>query len=189
MKLSAVLLAGGESMRMGRDKATTSFRGRPLWQNQLDTLRKLEPAELLISARSDPEWRPKGAVFVADVSPSRGPLSGLSAALAVMKGTHLLALAIDMPFMNEAYLRSLCDLIEPGRGVLPVMGDRAEPLAAIYPAEAYLYFVAALGGRNFSLQTITRKLIQLKKLRAVPVSRAEETLFRNVNEPGNLADS
>ena len=41
MKISAVLLAGGESHRMGKDKATLLFRGRPLWQIQLELLRKL----------------------------------------------------------------------------------------------------------------------------------------------------
>ena len=188
MKLSAVLLAGGESRRMGREKATMLCRGRPLWQRQLDTLRELEPTDLLISARSDPAWRPKDAAFVADAAPSRGPLSGITAALACMKGAHLLALAIDMPFMSAAYLRSLGDLIEPGCGVLPVMGDRAEPLAAIYPAEAYPHFVAALGGANFSLQAATRELIQLKTLRVLPVSHEEWKLFRNVNVPGNISD-
>ena len=45
MNISAVLLAGGESRRMGQDKATLLFRGKPLWQIQLELLRKLEPAE------------------------------------------------------------------------------------------------------------------------------------------------
>ncbi|HEY2124087.1 MAG TPA: molybdenum cofactor guanylyltransferase [Chthoniobacterales bacterium] len=188
MKISAVLLAGGESRRMGQDKATMLWRGRPLWQNQIDTLRKLGPTELLISARSDPAWRPADAVFVSDDPPFRGPLSGITAALAAMKETHLLTLAIDMPFMSDAYLRSLCDLIKPGRGVLPVMDDRAEPLAAIYPAETRSHFVAALGGKNFSLQAITKELIQMKTLHVVGVSREEEKFFRNVNEPGDIAD-
>ena len=71
--------------------------------------------------------------FVADDPPSCGPLSGLAASLAQMHTAHLLALAIDMPFMTENFLRSLCDKIEPGRGVVPKIDDRAEPLAAIYP--------------------------------------------------------
>src|SRR5205823_740138 len=74
--------------------------------------------------------------FVADDPPSRGPLSGLGAVLARMHTKHLLALAIDMPFMTEKYLRFLCGQIEPGRGVLPKIDNRAEPLAAIYPQEA-----------------------------------------------------
>src|SRR5712692_10588972 len=141
MKISAVLLAGGESRRMGKDKAALLFRGKPLWQIQLELLRKLEPMEILVSARSDPPWRPPHMQFAADDPPSRGPLSGLTASLAGMRGTHLLVLAIDMLFMSEKYLRSLCDQIEPSRGLLPIIGDRAEPLAAIYPVDAHIDFV------------------------------------------------
>src|SRR5438132_3286725 len=59
MNMSAVLLAGGESRRMGKDKATLQFRGRPLWQIQFELLRKLHPSEIFISARTDPTWRNK----------------------------------------------------------------------------------------------------------------------------------
>src|SRR6266545_4998317 len=135
MKISAVLLAGGESRRMGKDKATLLFHGTPLWQTQLELLRQLEPTEIFVSARTDPVWRPADVQFVADNSPSRGPLSGLAASLAKMCTKHLLALAIDMPFMTEKYLRFLCGQIEPGCGVLPKIDNRAEPLAAIYPRE------------------------------------------------------
>ena len=54
MNISAVLLAGGESHRMGQDKATLVFRGKPLWEIQLDLLRKLQPREIFLSARTDP---------------------------------------------------------------------------------------------------------------------------------------
>src|SRR6266487_1578131 len=108
MNISAVLLAGGESRRMGKDKATLLFRGKPLWQIQLDLLRKSEPAEILISARTDPAWRPPEVKFLQDDPPSRGALSGLAASLAQMRTKHLLALAVDMPFMTEKYLRFLC---------------------------------------------------------------------------------
>jgi len=189
MNISAVLLAGGESRRMGKDKATLLFRGKPLWQIQLDLLRKLEPAEILISARIDPSWRPSDTEFVADpasAGPSRGALSGLAAALARMRTKHLLALAIDMPFMTEKYLRFLCDEIGPGRGVLPVIANRAEPLAAIYPAEAHCDVIAALSGADFSLQTLARQLIKMAKLKVVFVAEEEKAFFRNLNEPIDL---
>src|SRR2546430_17648513 len=79
MNISAVLLAGGESRRMGQDKATFIFGGKPLWQIQLNLLRELRPRELFLSARTDPAWRPLGVQFVRDEPPSRGPLSGPSA--------------------------------------------------------------------------------------------------------------
>jgi molybdopterin-guanine dinucleotide biosynthesis protein A len=180
-RLSVVLLVGGESRRMGQDKATLIYRDRPLWSTQLNLLHQLEPAELFVSARKDPAWRPADAIFVADVPPSRGPLSGLTATLGCMSGTHLLALAVDMPRMMPAYLRSLWNMVEPGCGVLPVISDRAEPLAAIYPVEALIHFQEALEGDDFSLQRIVRRLVDKKMLRSVPVRPEDMEYFSNLN--------
>jgi molybdopterin-guanine dinucleotide biosynthesis protein A len=182
MNISAVLLAGGESRRMGQDKATLIFHGKPLWQIQLDLLCKLEPEEMFVSARSDPAWRPSGVQFVSDEPPSRGPLSGLSATLPQIRTDHLLALAVDMPLMSENYLRLLCERIEPGRGVLPIIGDRAEPLGAIYPKGAGIDFTAALSGSGFSLQSLTKKLVEAGKLNVFNVLEEEGKFFRNFND-------
>ena len=187
MNISAVLLAGGESRRMGKDKATLLFHGKPLWQIQLELLRKLARIEIFVSARTDPLWRPADLQFVADDPPSRGPLSGLGAVLARMHTQHLLALAIDMPFMTEKYLRFLCGQIEPGRGVLPKIDNRAEPLAAIYPQEAAAEIGAALSGADFSLQTLTNCLVAVGKLLVMPVAEQERKLFQNLNELTDLA--
>jgi len=189
MNISAVLFAGGESRRMGKDKATLLVDGKPLWQIQLDLLRKLEPAEISVSARTDPVWRPRDVHFVADDPPSRGPLSGLAAALARMHAKHLLALAVDMPFMTEKYLRFLCGQIKPGRGVLPKIDNRAEPLAAIYPQEALANVQGALSGKDFSLQTVTGRLVAAGKLQVMPVTSQERKLFLNLNELADLRSS
>ena len=181
MNISAVLLAGGESRRMGKDKATLLFRGRPLWKIQFDLLRTLQPEEIFISARVDPPWRPSNVQFVSDEPPSRGPLSGLSATLARISTDYLLVLAVDMPLMSEDYLRLICNLIEPDRGVLPVIGDRAEPLAAIYPKGVGIDFITALSGSEFSLQSLTKKLIEAGKLSLVNVLDEEKKFFRNFN--------
>jgi len=185
MNISAVLLAGGESRRMGRDKATLLFRGRPLWEIQFDLLRTLQPEEIFVSARTDPPWRPSGVQFVSDEPPSRGPLSGLSATLTRISTDHLLALAIDMPLMTGNYLRLICSLVEPGRGVLPMIGNRAEPLVAIYPKGTRTDFLTALSGSDFSLQSLTKKLVDAGKLSLVNVFEEEANFFRNLN---NLSD-
>jgi molybdopterin-guanine dinucleotide biosynthesis protein A len=185
MNISAVLLAGGESRRMGTDKAKFLFRGKPLWQVQLETLRRLRPAEIFVSARRDPSWRPNDVQFIADIPPSCGPVSGVAASLGKIHTAHLLALAIDMPFMTENYLLSMCDAIEPGRGVVAKIGNRAEPLAAIYPREAEIDFRAALAGNDFSLQNVIRSLVTSGKLLEIPVIEEDRQLFRNLN---NLSD-
>jgi molybdopterin-guanine dinucleotide biosynthesis protein A len=176
-----VLFAGGESRRMGTDKATFLFRGKPLWQVQLETLRRLGPTEIFVSARTDPLWRPTDVQFIADIPASCGPLSGIVASLAKIHTAHLLALAIDMPLMTENYLRSMCGAIGPGRGVVAKIDNRAEPLAAVYPREAEIDFRRALAGTDFSLQNIVRHLVTSGKLVEISVMEQERPLFRNVN--------
>jgi molybdenum cofactor guanylyltransferase len=186
MNISVVLLAGGESLRMGKDKATVLSRGKPLWQIQLELLRKLGPPEIFVSARTDPPWRPADVHFIADEPPSRGPLSGLVASMAKMRAEHLLALAVDMPFMTGKFMRYLCEQIEPRVGVVPKIDNRAEPLAAIYPREAEIDFRDALAGADFSLQTLVRHLVEAGRLREISIAEQERNLFRNVNEPADL---
>ena len=187
MKLTAVLLAGGESRRMGQDKATVLLHGKPLWRLQFELLQSLRPIEILVSGRTDPTWRPADTRFIADAAPSRGPVSGLTAAMAVMRGTHLLALAVDMPFLSRANLAGLCNHMKSGCGVLPRIGSRAEPLAAIYPRESAAQFFSALELGELSLQRITDKLMDLGLVSAVCVSAAEEVCYRSINDPADLA--
>lgn len=181
--LAAVLLCGGDSRRMGRDKATLSWRSELLWQRQLATLHALEPVALFVSARRDLAWRPAEVEFVADAPPSRGPLSGLAAALARGRSTHLAVLAIDLPLMTPEHLTFLRSFIAPGVGVVPMIDGGAEPLAAIYPREAAGVFADALAGPNAALQPIIRKLLESGMLRAHEITTRDRVHYQNLNEP------
>jgi molybdopterin-guanine dinucleotide biosynthesis protein A len=171
---------------MGRDKATFLFRGKPLWRFQLETLRRLRPAEIFLSARTDPSWRPNDVQFVADIQPSCGPLSGIVASMAKIHTIHLLALAIDMPFMTENYLRSMCEAIQPGQGLVAKVDNRVEPLAAIYPREAEIDFRTALAGTDLSMQNVVRQLVKSGKLLELSVTEQQRGLFRNVNNASDV---
>src|SRR5215472_10397984 len=98
--LTAVLFVGGESRRMGTDKATLILNGEPLWSRQFRVLRDLHPKKVMISARKKPDWCPGDADLALDEPPSRGPLSGLAVSLEKIRTTHLLILAVDMPKMT-----------------------------------------------------------------------------------------
>lgn len=186
MTLTAVLVAGGESRRMGRDKATIEFEGRPSWERQLEMLRAVGPETIFVSARTRPSWLPDEVELLLDDPPSRGPLSGLTKAVAAMRTTHLVALAVDMPFMTSEQLSVLGRLAAEGRGIVPVIGERAEPLAAIYPAEAAGDFATALAGPDFSLQRVVRNLAIDRKVRLFSVPAEHGHFYRSVNEPGDV---
>ena len=187
MKFTALLLAGGESRRMGREKATIVCCGQPLWQRQLGTLRGLHPEKIFVSARTNPAWMPPDAELLLDEPPSHGPLSGLTRALERMQTSHLAVLAVDMPFMTVHEMRFLCDLAREHCGVVPMIDQRAEPLAAIYPREALSDFVAALASREFSLQAVIRALAESKKIQLFDVPKEKRNLYRSVNEPADLS--
>src|SRR5687768_6805118 len=165
LTFSAVLLAGGESRRMGRDKAAVVFRDEPLWRRQLRVLRDLSPQQVFVSARTESSWLPDDTELLLDEPPSRGPLSGLKRAIEQMETSHLVVLAVDMPFVTREQLHDLCTLATQGCGVVPVIGARAEPLAAVYPKESTLDFAAALASSDFSLQALVRKLKGAGKVR------------------------
>jgi molybdenum cofactor guanylyltransferase len=189
MTISAALLAGGKSVRMGHDKATLLFHGQPLWKRQLEILYRLEPKRIFVSGRTDPPWRPADVEFVADQQPSRGPLSGIAAALSRITTDYVLVLAVDVPFVTVEYLKDLCAGVEVGRGVIPIIGTRAEPLVAIYPREAGVDFQNALVGNDFALQPVVRELLACGKLLPLGVRPDKTNLFRNLNEPHELERS
>jgi len=185
MTLSAVLLAGGESTRMGRDKATLKWRGRPLWTCQLEKLRVLT-TNIFVSTRFAVSWRPADVQHVIDDSPSRGPLSGVTASLAKIETDCLLVLAVDMPFITPSHLKEVCDWAEPGVGAVPVINGRVEPLAAVYPKRAGSIFSEALNGADHSLQRLVRRLTELELVREIPIAGAAGRFYRSINYPFDL---
>jgi molybdopterin-guanine dinucleotide biosynthesis protein A len=91
-----------------------------------------------------------------------------------------------MPFMTSEQMRFLCGLAIAGRGVVPVVNDRAEPLAAVYPREAVADFATALAGSNFSLQTLARNLARAGTIQTLNVEVEAQGFYRSVNEPADL---
>jgi len=186
LTLTAALLVGGESRRMGVDKATVSFDGNPLWSRQLSVLRGLQPQELVISARQRPSWCPPDVDVVLDAPPSHGPISGLAACLEAIRSTHLLVLAIDLPQMEGGHLEKLCSLAEPGRGVVLNNGDYFEPLCALYPAGALAVARAALANQEWSLQSLVRRLVAGGLVKVYGLTPGASRFYRNVNTPADL---
>lgn len=185
--LTAILFAGGESRRMGVDKATLVINGEPLWSRQLRLLRELGTKRVMISARSRPIWCPPEIEVVLDASPLRGPLSGLAAVLAAITTTHALVLAMDLPLMEVNFLNGLWAGCAAGRGVVPTCDGFLEPLCAIYPASAADVVSAALAGEDFSVHGIVDGLRSRQLLQVIPVASDERPLFLNLNTPAELS--
>lgn len=184
--LSAILLAGGRSRRMGVDKATVLIAGEPLWRRQLRVLKEMGPKALWVSARTALPWCPPEICVVADKPPSRGPLSGVAAGLRRLETTHLLVLAIDLPRITTEHLRKLLGLARLGVGVIPVHGDYFEPLGAVYPAEALAEAEESLNSNDGSLQHFAQNLVNGSQAQVYDLNAAERALYLNMNTPSDL---
>lgn len=132
--LSGVVLAGGQSQRMGRNKALMELDGRPLISRVLDKLSRLCD-ELIISANRVDLYAHLPARVVPDVLLGRGALSGIHAGLAAMHNQRALVVACDMPFLSLSLLRYMT-VVAPGYDtVVPRLGRYYEPLHAVYSVE------------------------------------------------------
>ena len=185
---AAVLLAGGRSRRMGRDKALLPLPdGRLLWQRQLAVLEALRPAELFISG-PDRTGFPASVIRLDDQTPGLGPLGGIMAALKAMRSPRLVVLAIDLPMMSSDFLSGLLE--EDGRGAIPQMdAGFFEPLAAVYPQSALAVAERQIHGADLSMQSFVRCLVEIGDVSARPVKNAERLLFANWNRPEDVAAS
>jgi molybdopterin-guanine dinucleotide biosynthesis protein A len=187
--LAGALIAGGRSVRMGRDKATLEIGGTPLWRRQWELLGSV-CGEVAAVAPSRPAWLPEGCLFLPDQPAAEGPLGGLVAAARWASGrgaSHLLALAVDLPRMTPATLREIGSSARPGIGAVPVVMGRHEPLCAVYPTGALGAMEAAVRSRDWTLQTLVARLVESGEMAGW--HPADPVPFFNLNTPGQLAEA
>lgn len=188
MSLTAVLLAGGQSRRMGRDKAFLEIGGEPLWRRQIAKLEQTAD-EVLISVRDAASSIESAHRKIFDPPEANGPLAGLAAALRVASHAHLLVLAVDLPAMTSDYLRALSSQISAGRGAVPLADGFFQGTAAIYPREILPLVEEVLKSEDLSFQHLLRRAAALGMMKGIVVTAEEIPLFANWNTPGAISVS
>ncbi len=187
MNLSAVILAGGESRRMGRDKAWVEVQGRPLIARALATVRDLGPREVFISGRAGADYSRLKCPVLFDLEPGCGPLGGIERALHATSSPLLLVLAVDLPKMTTALLRKLVDRCDRLTGVVPKLRGNLEPLAAVYPKRCHqLARDCLLKGRR-AARDFADACLRERAVRTFAVPQAEAICFENWNSPRDKA--
>ena len=168
--LFGLVLAGGRSTRMQRDKAAIAYHGQ---ETQLESAMKLlapRVARAFVSVRADQADDPVRSAWprIVDRGDVEGPIAGISAALATHPDMAWLVLACDLPFLDAATLDALIagrDLERDATAFRSSHDGLPEPLCAIYEPRARAAIAAHLaGGRNcprkFLINANTRLLDQ-----------------------------
>jgi len=184
--LSIVIQAGGQSSRMGQDKALMPCLGRPLIARQRELLTGLAD-ELLVTTNHPTDYAFLGLPLHTDLLPGLGPLGGLYTALSAAQRPLVAVIACDMPFVLAALLRAQCDLLlsEDVDVVIPCSRDGMEPLHAVYRRDACLAAVRAALDAGERKMTAWLSLVRSRVMTADEVSRVDPEFrsFINVNSP------
>src|SRR5512147_3127982 len=110
LMLSVVIQAGGQSSRMGEDKALKSFLGRPLIQRVIERLSPIAD-EMVVTTNRPDDYQFLGLRLTPDLKPGRGALGGLYTAVASASHSLVAVVACDMPFASPALLEAASRLM------------------------------------------------------------------------------
>jgi molybdopterin-guanine dinucleotide biosynthesis protein A len=185
-EVSAFVLAGGRSSRMGTDKSFIEFQGRTLLDRALSLVTVITPDVYILGNRA--RFGALGEV-VEDEFPDHGPLGGIHAALRRSLSELNLILAVDMPFVQESFLKYLVSEAAKGDAVatVPKAAGNWQPLCAVYRrAFADLAEPALRSGRNKIDPLFKGALVRVITQDELEREGFDEDLFRNLNTPEDL---
>ncbi len=185
--LTAFILAGGKSTRMGADKAFVALQGRTLLARALELARSVAGEVRIVGDRT------KFAAFapvVEDVFPGCGPLAGIHAALRASLTDLNLMLAVDLPLISPELLQYL---VTRARGISATVTAASanggwQPLCAVYRRQFADAAEQALQSGNYKIAPLFQpSLTQLVSERELADAGFPADIFRNVNTPEELA--
>lgn len=160
-RFSGVILAGGQSRRMGRDKALIEVAGETQLAHQVHILKQAGAQELIVVQHPDrprpAPSLPAGLTLAWDVPghPDAGPLAGFVAGIAAAQCEWIALVAVDLPRLTPRWWQKLRGMIQPGVGAVGRRPDGFyEPLAALYPRIAHPIAAARLAAGEGALQSL-----------------------------------
>ncbi len=177
-----VVLAGGESRRMGRDKALIQVGGAPLWLRQVRVLRAAGAERVVVLRRRGQAPLDPGDCRT-DIFAGSGPLAGLHAALGIGGHRWVAVLAVDMPGIDAAWFSWLRGFCRPTSGAIARHAAAPEPLAAIYPATAWAEAAARLSRRDLSAGRFALALAAAGRMTVVPLPAGFLRRVASLNTP------
>jgi molybdopterin-guanine dinucleotide biosynthesis protein A len=184
-EMSAVILAGGRSSRMGENKLLLPLGESTVIGTLLATLSGLF-AECVVVTDHPDAYRDRPVRLAADIitGPQKNSLTGIHAGLSVSSGTYSFVVAGDMPFLAPGLVRCLAERCDGYDVVIPRQGGHFQPLCAVYHKNCLPHIAALLAGQKYKIidffPAVRVRSVDVAEL--VPCDR-ELLSFFNVNTP------
>lgn len=186
LPFSVVILAGGESRRLGQDKASVSLGAGTLLERTATNLAPLTADLLLVLQRGQPA--PPGPWRIArDVAGYHGPVAAVAGGLLACHYAWGLVVACDMPYVSADLVRFLANLRDDWQAVVPTCALGVEPLHAFYHRSALspLLEAAHRGEQRLSLALRDLRCRYVPPEQWLPYDPTQRS-FYNINTPQEL---
>ena len=185
--ITGIILAGGRSSRLGKDKGLCDFKGKAMVSYAIDTLKPL-CGQMMISANHFPEkYAEFGLPVVADEVKGIGPIGGIYSCLKKSKTQHNLVLSCDTPFVNTNVFKHLLKNLKNEQVITP-----AHETFLIEPLSAY-YNTNVIGDMEITIRDKQFKMMDFfKHIRFKSVNMDKnlpfftDYMFLNLNTPEDL---
>ena len=187
--VSAIILAGGKSSRMGSPKALLEFDGEPLI---VHLVRRLAPmfGEVIVVAGPDQVLPDLPVTLVRDEVAYQGPVGGLLYGLRAATGEFAFVTSCDSAFLCDAVISSLLSVTDGVDAVVPRWDGRVQPLLAVYRRSILPQIEAQIASGEFRASALLDKVrTRLVNEEALSALDPEGLSFFNMNTPRDYHDA
>lgn len=187
--ITGVVLAGGRSVRFGKNKALEPFGQTRLVERAVQSMRPF-CSHMMIVANELAPFLDMEVILVRDIIPHQGPLGGLYTALLFSTSEWIFVKATDMPFLVPRLATLMIGAKEGFDAVVPRVNEHYEPLLSLYHRRCFPHIarqIESTGERKIAgfYRKINLRSIREEEWRAVDPGGIS---FKNVNTPQDLAE-
>ena len=184
-KYTGIILAGGQSSRMGKEKGLIHWKGKTLIEHAIAILSPL-CENIVISANND-HFDSFGYPVVGDLFPGCGPMGGIFSALTKSETLNNLVIPSDTPFVTPDIYRHLISHTGSFDVIVPVDHDSFyQPLCAVYSRSVLPAMEAQINERILGFTPLLNK-VEIKAVHLLPALGFYNTnTFYNINSPADL---
>ncbi|MDM8001143.1 MAG: molybdenum cofactor guanylyltransferase [Dehalococcoidia bacterium] len=191
---AAIVLAGGKSRRLGKNKLLESVGGRSLLQRVIDSLVPVSRHIFIVTAQGQgcPEIdvTETKVECIHDIYPEKGALGGIYTGLLASDSQRSLVAAADMPFLNPALLHHLLSVSRRFDIVMPRVRGDIEPLHAVYSRDCLPLIHTQLERNQLQIRVLLDK-VRVRYVEEAEIERFDPSRlsFFNVNTPNDLEEA
>jgi molybdopterin-guanine dinucleotide biosynthesis protein A len=191
MRRGAIILCGGQSSRMGRDKASLPFHGEPMLERVIRLVSEVIETDRIVCVASADQSLPSIAETVQvarDRTPNLGPLEGLAVGLAALEGDAQAAFvtSCDVPLLVPAFVERMFEFLGDDQITAPHDGEKFHPLSAVYRVDVLPSVEALLAGDKRSMMGLLENC-RTRKVTAEDLREVDPRLnsLVNCNDPAD----